>query len=168
MTTMRPPPQPQEGGRRRERLLLAAQGAAPSDAGRRAATSRRRASRIDIQAALAAAAAAAGEEEHAPGDDGKKRRKKKGLKASDVTKYVASAVEMGGGVVEDFLLGTKDYDEVPTRDRMKRDAHKIATDKVRRRRLAEQLTSTQLDNLIAEAAEWIRKHDASAAPGSEQ
>ena len=56
-----------------------------------------------------------------------------------MTKYIASAVDMSGAEVEEFMLGQKDADEVPHRDRMKKDAHKIATDKVRRRRLQEQI-----------------------------
>lgn len=109
---------------------------------REASLQRRRASRMDIQAALAAAVAAAGEEEdHDTLHDAKGKRKKKrgGMKASDVTKFVAAAVDLSGLEVEEYLLAVKDHEDVPTRDKLKRDAARISSDKVRRRRLEEQL-----------------------------
>lgn len=107
---------------------------------------RRRNSRIDIQSALASAAAAAGEAEDDSSNE--KKNKKRGLRAADLTKYIASAADMSGADVEEFMLGQKDAEEVPNRDRMKKDAQKISTDKVRRRRLQEQIQKESKSQLL--------------------
>ncbi len=104
-----------------------------------ASNARRKATAMEIKAAVAQAYAAAGEHSDAPQDT--KASKSKGLKASSLTKYIASAMSMSGAEVDDYLLQIKDDDagEYKPRDKLKEEAIKIATDKVRQRRLGEKM-----------------------------
>jgi len=99
--------------------------------------SRRKATAMEIRAAVAQAYAAAGEHT----DSGDAKNKGKGLKASNLTKYIAAAMSMSGAEVDEYMLQLKDDDaaEYKPRDKLKEEAIKIATDKVRQRRLGEKM-----------------------------
>ena len=102
-----------------------------------ASNSRRKATAMEIRAAVAQAYAAAGEQT----DTNEMKNKGKGLKASNLTKYIASAMSMSGAEVDEYMLQIKDDDasEYKPRDKLKEEAIKIATDKVRQRRLGEKM-----------------------------
>lgn len=106
-----------------------------------ASLTRRKGTLIEIQGALAQAYAEVGDVRvSGSGAQAAKAKHKKGLKASGLTKFIASAMDMAGAEVDEFMLQTKEEPgEYRGRDRLKEDALRIASDKVRQRRLGEKM-----------------------------